>query len=249
MAQSIDLYKGDCLDVMKNLPDRSVDCVISDLPYFGVVGDDFDNQWHSRDEYLDWVRAVVSEYARVLKDDSNIFLFTSRQYNRFVCDILEDNGFEERRIIIWCRKRNFNTTRGKALASGYEPICYFSRGQGIFNNLKIKPDTKRKEYTDGLLKDGVSLSDVWTDIPALPHNSKEKLPHPTQKPLALMERIVSLGTNEGDVILDSCMGTGTTGAACLSLGRSFIGIEQNEAFFAVARERLKDVSEKKVHEV
>jgi site-specific DNA-methyltransferase (adenine-specific) len=240
------LYNGDCLEVMGGLPDRSVDCVVCDLPYFGVVEFDFDNQWASLDEYLGWVEMLVAEYARLAKDNANVFLFTSRQYNRHICALL-DRYFDERRIIVWCRKRGFNTTRGHALASGYEPICYYSRGEAVFNNLKIKPDTKRKEYTEGMLRDGICLSDVWSDIPALPHNSKERTSHPTQKPIALMERIVLLGSNEGDTVLDNCMGSGSTGVACVNTGRNFIGIEVDRHYFGVAEQRIRE-SERKCTE-
>ena len=82
------------------------------------------------------------------------------------------------------------------------------------------------------------MPDVWTDIPALPHNSKEKVNHPTQKPIKLMERIVSLFTNEGDTVLDFCMGSGTTGIACKNLHRNFIGIEKDLNYFNIAKDRL-----------
>ena len=82
------------------------------------------------------------------------------------------------------------------------------------------------------------MSDVWTDIPALPHNSKEKVNHPTQKPIKLMERLVSLFTNENDTILDFCMGSGSTGIACNNLNRNFIGIEKDINYFNLAKERL-----------
>ena len=233
------LINNDCLIEMAKMDDESIDAVVCDLPYFQVVKDDFDNQWKNETEYLDWVGRIISEYNRLLKPNGNLFLFTSRQYNRHICMML-DEFFKERRIIIWCRKRSFNTTRGKALASGYEPIAYYCKGDdGVFNNIKIKPDTNRREYTDGTLKDGICLSDVWTDIPALPHNSKEKVDHPTQKPLKLMERIISLGTNEEDVVLDNCMGSGTTGVACLNLNRSFIGIENDVRYFNLATQRIE----------
>ncbi len=244
----IQLYKGDCIEMLKEIPGRSVDCVICDLPYYKVVKDDFDNQWKTMSDYLMWIEHIIMQYARVTKENSNIFLFTSRQYNRYICNIL-DKYFTERRVIIWCRKRGFNTTRGNALASGYEPICYYSKGrEPVFNNLKIKPDTNRKEYTEGTLKDGITLSDVWTDIPALPHNSKEKTIHPTQKPISLMERIVLIGTNEGDVVLDNCMGSGSTGVACVNTGRRFIGMENNAEYYMIAKQRintaLKDKTQK-----
>ena len=110
--------------------------------------------------------------------------------------------------------------------------------------MKIKPDTKRKEYTDGILKEGVSLSDVWSDIPALPHNSKEKVNHPTQKPIALMERCINICTNENDTVLDFCMGSGSTGVACKNLNRNFIGIEKDEKYFEIAKERINPTHKK-----
>ena len=156
-----------------------------------------------------------------------------------MCIVLYENGFEENRTIIWARKRGFNNTRGKALASGYEPILFWSNGKSnTFNNIKIKVDSNRPEYKTGILKDGITLSDVWTDIPALPHNVKEKVNHPTQKPIKLMERIISLFTNEGDTILDFCMGSGSTGVACKNLNRNFIGIEKDLNYFNISKERL-----------
>lgn len=170
------IYHGDCLDIMKQIPDKYINHIICDLPFYQVVKDDWDNQWKTEKDYIDWCRMVIVEYKRIIKDNGNLFLFTGRQYNRKIATIL-DEYFNEKRIIIWARKRNFNNTRGKALASGYEPICYYCNGDnGVFNNIKIKPDTKRKEYVDGFLKDGITLSDVWNDISALPHNSKDK-PH------------------------------------------------------------------------
>lgn len=237
------LYNEDCIEGIRNrIPDNSIDCVICDLPYFGVVDADFDNQWSSEEGYLHWVESLTNEYERVLKPGGNIFLFTSRQMNRKICNIL-DTYLIEKRIIIWARKRGFNNTRGHALASGYEPIAYYVKegGEPTFNNIKVKPDSKRKEYTEGMLKDGVSLSDVWTDIPALPHNSKEKTNHPTQKPLSLMERIVLMSTNPDDVVLDGCMGSGSTGEACMNLGRDFIGFEINTEYFSIAERRLGDI--------
>ena len=235
------IYNEDCLEGMKKIDDESIDCIICDLLFFGVVEADFDNQWKDENDYLKKKKKLVVDYVRVLKPGGNIFLFTSRQMNRKICNML-DKYLIEKRIIIWARKRGFNNTRGHALASGYEPIAYYSKngGESTFNNIKIKPNSKRKEYNEGMLKDGVSLSDVWTDIPALPHNSKEKTNHPTQKPISLMERIVSISTNEGDVVLDGCIGSGSTGVACLNLGRYFIGFEIDKGFYDIAKRRISE---------
>lgn len=238
--QEYKIYHDDCLNALKDVDNESVDCIIVDLPYFNVIKDSWDNAWNNEKEYLNWVEKNIIEYERVLKNNSNIFLFTGRQYNRKIACIL-DKYFIEKRIIIWARKRLFNNTRGKALASGYEPICFYSKGKNPpFNNIKIKIDSKRKEYNSGILKNGISLSDVWCDIPALPHNSREKVNHPTQKPVKLIERIIMLGSNEGDLILDSCAGSGTTGVACMNTNRRCILIEKEEKYCEIIKNRLQD---------
>lgn len=237
----IELYNEDCLTQMLNLYQQSikVDHIICDLPYFQVVKNDFDNQWKSIDEYTEWLDRCFGVMNWLLKDSGNIILFCSRQNMWRIGMLLDAHNFEENRTIIWARKRGFNNTRGKALASGYEPILFWSKGKSLtFNSIKIKSNLDRPEYKTGILKDGVTLSDVWSDIPALPHNSKEKVNHPTQKPIKLMERIVSLFTNEGDTVLDFCIGSGSTGVACKNLNRNFIGIEKDLNYFNIAKERL-----------
>jgi len=234
------VYLGDCLDIMKQLPDQFINHIICDLPFYHIVEDGWDNQWKTKNDYFNWCENIIVEYKRILKPNGNLFLFTGRQYNRKIAIIL-DNYFIEKRIIIWARKRNFNNTRGKALASGYEPICYYCNGEnGIFNNIKIKSDKMRKEYTDGILKDGITLSDVWVDIPALPYNSKEKLNHPTQKPLKLIERLILLGSNKNDLILDNCSGVGTTAIGCLKHNRNYIMIEKEKEYYELSLRRIND---------
>lgn len=241
---NIKLYNDDCKEILYRMKENNitVDHIIVDLPYFQVIKDDFDNQWDNEDDYLNWVQGLFNLIlCGILRDTGNILIFCSRQMQYKIYGRLAQLGLKEQRTIIWARKRGFNTTRGHALASGYEPIMYFTRCNNyspLFNNIKIKPETERKEYKSGTLKDGITLSDVWTDIPALPHNSKEKVNHPTQKPIKLMERLVSVFTNEGDTVLDFCMGSGSTGVACKNLNRNFIGIEINCDYFEIAEKRI-----------
>ena len=235
------LHNSDCIDILKNMVDNNVvvDHIICDLPYFQVVKNDFDNQWDSVESYVGWFNSLLQYLKQIIKPSGNMVLFCSRQNMWRMCRMLHENGFEENRTIIWARKRGFNNTRGKALASGYEPILFWSKGKSsTFNSIKIKSNLDRPEYKTGTLKDGITLSDVWNDIPALPHNSKEKVDHPTQKPIKLMERIVTLFTNEGDTVLDFCMGSGSTGVACLNLNRNFIGIEKDLKYFNIAKSRV-----------
>lgn len=238
------IYNMDCVEGMETkIPHGSIDCIICDLPYFEVVDAEFDNQWENKEHYMKWVVSVLVEFSLALKPGGSIFLFTSRQFNGEICYYLKKFNLEEKRIIIWARKRGFNNTRGKALASGYEPIAYYVKpgGEVTFNNIKIKSESNRKEYREGMLRDGVSLSDVWTDIPALPHNSKEKTAHPTQKPLKLIERIIEMSTNEGDLVLDACMGSGTTAVACMNTNRHFVGFEVDKNYYDIAIGRLTDI--------
>lgn len=242
---NIKLFNGDCIKILEELDGQhiKVDAIIADIPYFQIVDNKWDNQWRDINDYLGWCNSCFNRCYNVLKETGSVLIFTGRQNNRKICNEL-DKTFYEKRIIIWSRKRAFNNTRGKALASGYEPICYYTKDEKnyTFNNIKIKVDSKRPEYTTGYLKDGISLSDVWSDIPALPHNSKEKVNHPTQKPIKLMERCIEMITNEGDTVLDFTMGSGTTGVACVNTNRNFIGIELDENYFEIAKERINEIT-------
>ena len=240
---NIELINADCIESMKDIPNKSVDMIVCDLPYYKISKNSWDNQWGSLDEYMDWCEKIFIQYKRIAKDICNIFIFSSRQLQHKIATIL-DKYFIEQRIIIWKRKRAFNATRGKTLSSGYEPISWYSSSETfIFNNIKEKIESKRKEYSDGILKDGVCMSDVW-DIPSLPHNSKEKVSHETQKPLKLIERIVQQFSKEGDIVLDNCMGSGTTGVACVNTNRNFIGIEIDKTYFSIAEKRILDAEYK-----
>ena len=238
---NIDLRHGDCLDIMGKLSDSSIDLVCTDLPYFKVVEDQWDNKWETPEDYLSWVEDNIKELKRIVKPNGSVFLFTSRQLNKNV-GIIMDQYFTEQRVIIWKRKRNMSNTRGRAMNSGYEPILYYSNSdKPCYNNIKVPPEKhlqKRKEYTTGHLKDGVAISDVW-DISALPHNSKEKVDHPTQKPIKLIERIVLMSSNENDTVLDFTMGSGTTAVVCMNTNRKFVGIELDKKYFDIALDRIK----------
>lgn len=237
---NIDLRHGDCLKLLKEIPNQSIDLICTDLPYFKVVDDEWDNKWENIEDYLIWVKNNIIEIDRIIKPNGSIFLFTSRQLNKNVGMIMDDY-FIEQRVIIWKRKRNMSNTRGRAMNSGYEPILYYSNSEKpTYNNIKVPPEKhlqKRAEYVTGHLKDGVDISDVW-DISALPHNSKEKVDHPTQKPIELIERIVLMASNEGDTVLDFTMGSGTTGVVCKKTNRNFIGIESDDEYFKISEDRI-----------
>jgi len=236
------IITGDSLEELRELEQCVIDSIIIDPPYFQVLKDEWDNQWKTEQDYLEWIEKHIIELFRVLKPTGTIMMFTGRQYNRYI-SLMLDKYFTEQRIIIWKRKRNKSTTRGKSLASGYEPICYYTKSDKFtYNNIKIQPELhlrNRKEYKKGgMLEQGVALSDVWIDIPALSHNSKERVKHPSQKPKALINRMIEMTTNENDVVLDCFGGSGTTAIACIELNRQYILIEREQDYIDITNERL-----------
>ena len=230
------VYNMNCIEYMKRLPSNSIDLIIADFPYYKCVDDEWDNQWKSKESYIDFVKSVLTEMEDVIKDTGNIIIYSSRQLEHYFKFILEELDLIEQRTIIWSRKRDRNTTRGKTMSSGYEPILWYSKGNNrTYNNIKVPVTNekllKRKEYQKGgRLADGISLSDVWSDIPSLPHNAKEKVNHSTQKPLKLCDRIINVFSNENDLIYIPFAGSGSEIVSCINNNRNYIATEINNDY-------------------
>jgi site-specific DNA-methyltransferase (adenine-specific) len=238
----IELHNGDCLEIMKNIPDKSVDMILCDLPY-GVTKMKwdciipYDNLW--------------GEYNRIIKDNGNIVLFSS---GLFTLSLIQSNIKNFRYKLIW--KKNVPTGMSSAKyrpMKYYEEICVFGNSKGTYNpimkerigvgkecynydhycgdNNHIQLEKQKRRYDP----DWVQPSDVL-EFNVVP-NRNGKL-HPTQKPVDLCEWLIKTYSNEGDTILDNCMGSGTTGVACKNTNRNFIGIELDTNYFNIAQERL-----------
>lgn len=223
------LYNDDCFIVMKQLIDQSikVDAIITDPPY--VIN------------YADWdkefnIPLAVDLCYQLLKENGNLILFQGWSNVAKTKELL-DEKFNIQNWIVWDRikgrgaKKNFVSTR--------EDILWYCKGNNPTYN-KIYSNIPKK--TGGMgKKNGQecrALTNVWYDISPIVPWSPERNGHPTQKPLQLMERCVTIWTNEGDIVLDFTMGSGTTGVAALKLERSFIGIEKEKIWFDVACKRL-----------
>lgn len=238
----IELHNGDCLEIMKNIPDKSVDMILCDLPY-GVTKMKwdciipYDNLW--------------SEYNRIIKDNGNIVLFSS---GLFTLSLIQSNIKNFRYKLIW--KKNVPTGMSSAKyrpMKYYEEICVFGNSNGTYNpimkerigvgkecynydhycgdNNHIQLEKQKRRYDP----DWVQPSDVL-EFNVVP-NRNGKL-HPTQKPVDLCEWLIKTYSNEGDTILDNCMGSGSIGVACKNTNRNFIGIELDTNYFNIAQERL-----------
>ena len=225
----IKLYNDDCFKIMKQLKEENVkvDAIIFDPPY--VI------------KYADWDKEFNMPLAidlcyDLLKDDGNLILFQGWSNVAKTKELL-DEKFTIQNWIVWDRikgrgaKKNFVSTR--------EDILWYCKGNNTIYN-KIYSNIPKK--TGGMgKKNGQecrALTNVWYDISPIVPWSPERNGHPTQKPLQLMERCVTIWTNEGDTILDFTMGSGTTGEACVNLNRNFIGIENEKQWFDVADKRI-----------
>lgn len=227
----IRLYNDDCFTVMKQLNTEGikVDTIICDPPY--VIN------------YTDWDKEFNMPLAielcyDLLKDNGNFILFQGWSNVAKTKELL-DKKLTIQNWIIWDRikgrgaKKNFVSTR--------EDILWYCKGNEPTYN-KIYSNIPKK--TGGMgKKNGQkcrALTNVWYDISPIVPWSSERNGHPTQKPLQLMERCVTIWTNEDDTVLDFTMGSGTTGEACMNLGRNFIGIEREEQWFDIAVKRINN---------
>ena len=239
------LYNGDCLELMKDIPDKSVDMVLCDLPY-GTTH----CKWDSK---IDLVR-LWKEYKRIIKPSKAIVLFGQQP---FTSKLISSNYEWFKYNWIWKKNRCPNFMMAKyAPLKTTEDIVVFSDG-GINTNCKNQmvyyPQGLEDvfiEVNSGVKKEGVNIyncldkSYVQTKS-GYPKNilefDTESGLHPTQKPVALCEYLIKTYTNENDTVLDNCMGSGTTGVAALKLGRNFIGIELDEKYFNTAKDRIEGV--------
>lgn len=205
----------------------SIDAIIVDPPY-NIKQAFWDNNFD--------IEKAINLCAGLLKPNGNIIIFQGWS-NVCLTKTIMDKYFTIQDWIIYDRIKG----RGgkKHLVSTREDILWYSKGNDYTFN-KIPSNIKKK--TGGLgMKNGCefrALSNVWTDISPIVPWSKERVAHPTQKPVELMERLVKVFTNEGDTVLDFTMGSGSTGVACKNLNRNFIGIELDENYFNIAEERI-----------
>lgn len=224
------LYCDDCFTAIPKLIEEGikVDAVICDPPY--NIGQE---KWDTNFD----IEQIAYLLQDICKENANIIIFQG--YSN-VCNtkVSMDKYFCLQDWIIYDRIKGRGGKRH--LVSTREDILWYTNGNNYTFN-KIPSTIKKK--TGGLgLKNGCefrALSNVWTDISPIVPWSKEKVAHPTQKPVQLMKRCVEIWTNPGDTVLDFCMGSGSTGVACLETGRDFIGIELNEEYFNIAKDRLQ----------
>lgn len=236
------LLNGDCMKLMNEIPDGAVDMVLCDPPYGTTACSwdsvlPFDQLW--------------KEYNRVLKTDGAAVLFAAQP---FTTELIQSNRKAFRYCWYWLK----NQPTGFAYAR-YQPmrkveeICVFYRKHGTYNPQGVQKvvgaKVRRNRAKADSVYDMTTLSKAYTPrFTNYPKNvlqfSTERGLHPTQKPVPLLEYLIRTYTNEGDTILDNCMGSGSTGVAVKRVGgRHFVGIEQNKVYFDIACERIEKEAE------
>lgn len=261
------IYHGDNVEVLKTFPDACVDLIYIDPPFFtkkdwGL----FSDKWHSLQVYLKFMEERIIELYRVLTATGSFYIhcdWHAGHYLKILCDeIFGYNNFRGDIIWVMGSVSGFKTRR-KGWVRNHDTILYYVKSKNFTFNKYYLPYSQR--YIDSYnkvdeigkyaiwynnkkvyLKDklGVNISDVWVDILSFQTKSraKERLGYPTQKPEALLERIIKASSNEGDIILDAFMGTGTALAVAKKLGRQYTGIDNNPDTIKIVKNRLKEIT-------
>lgn len=230
------IYNEDCLIGMEKIPDKSIDMILCDLPY-GTTR----NKWDTVIP-LNW---LWDEYNRVIKDNGAIVLTASQP---FTTKLINSNIKNFKYTWVWEKSRFANQMLAKKQPLKiHEDICVFYKKQVNYNPqglIEVNKTTKQgKKISDnnggGTRK--TSYKQTHTNYPRtiLKYKSEGKTIHPTQKPLALFEYLIKTYTNEGETVLDNCIGSGTTAIACINTNRNYIGFELDKKYFELANDRIE----------
>ena len=242
---TIQLYKGDCLEVMKQIQDKSVDMILCDLPY----GQTQRNKW----DVIIPFNPLWEQYKRIIKDNGVIVLFAN---GMFTAELMLSNKSMWKYNLVWNKvlPSGFLNAKKMPLRS-HEDICIFYKKSPIYNpQMTLGKECHSRGNVIGKNQEDFSRNTNYGSFVAVQTEGNLKYPksiityqkphpsitiHPTQKPVALLEYLVKTYTNEGDTVLDNCMGSGSTGVACIRTNRNFIGIELDENYFNIAKERIE----------
>lgn len=257
IMSNVKLYQGDCLELMNNVLDKSVDMILCDLPY-GTTSCKWDT--------IIPFESLWEQYLRVIKDNGVIALFGSQPFSSL---LVASNIKDFKEELIWLKNKPSNGFRAtQKHMKIHEQIEVFSPSSKYTYNpqkwlvadkefITQRKTFKENEYIGNRIYGATTrtrkpdtgernpISIVSCAVPFTPQNSKmysdsvELRYHPTQKPVDLLEYLIKTYTNEGDLILDNCMGSGSTGVASKNLNRDFIGIEIDESYYEIAKIRIK----------
>lgn len=232
----IKLYNGDVLDIVKQLKDKSVNLIFADPPY-NLSGENFltckngkvakcdKGKWDQIEDINKFNRQWIEQCLRVLADDGTIWISGTLHNHPSVGYILKELGVWIINDIIWYKPNATPLIQKNRFVPSTELIWLAAKSKKYYFNYEMAKK----------LGNGKQMRNLW-EIPA----EKHKTIHPTEKPEKLLERIILIGSKEGDIVLDPFMGSGTTGVVAKRFNRNFIGIEIDEKYFEIAKKRIDD---------
>ncbi len=255
-----EIIQGDCLKEIRNLPEEAFQLIIADPPYFQVLlGEHWDNQWASEDEYLAWTLEWIRECGRTLRNDGLFYIFGQlgkREHAWLHVSSRAAQILQFHDMIIWDRAVGYNE-RGDSFTPCYEMILVLRKrenAQPYFNKdaVRIPYDSETiqsylndKRYKDRQarlqhLQKGKYATNILR-VPSLKGSSKEKAGHPSQKPIKLIESLILSSSRPGDVVFDPFLGSGTTAVVAEKNNRKWLGIEINPHYVEIAEKRLAEL--------
>jgi len=235
---NMDLRQGDCLEIMKEIPSKSIDLILCDLPYGTTICKwdviiPFDKLWE--------------QYNRIIKDNCAIVLTASQP---FTTKLINSNIKNFKYCWVWEKSRNSNPSLCKHQPLRYTEDIVIFNAKRVYNPIMEKGKSYKTSKGAGgrfagnkvnkkelLIK--INHGRYPKNIIRIKSEYPNSIVHPTQKPIKLMEYLIKTYSNENDLVLDNCMGSGTTGVACKNLERNFIGIELDEKYFNIAKKRIE----------
>lgn len=229
-------YLGDCLEVMKDIPDGVIDMILCDLPYGTTAC-----KWDSVIPFS----SLWSQYKRVIKEKGVIVLTASQP---FTSNLIMSNINDFRYSLVWDKKGTTGFQNAKRMPlRRHEDICVFYKKLPTYNpqkevrgSIRKKGGSKVDNGCYGNLRSSESFNNEYypTSILEISNASKKGLIHPTQKPISLFEYLIKTYTNENELILDNCAGSGTTAIACENTNRKWVLIEQDKNYYDLAITRI-----------
>ena len=251
------LMQGDAITSLASYPEEHFQLIIADPPYFQVLVDaEWDNTWPSSEAYLEWSLQWIRACKRVLKPDGLFYIFGQLGKREHVwlhlCSLVtKEMQFHD--MIIWDRAVGYNE-RYDSFTPQYEMVLVLRASEQAtpffnkdavrlpYDEKTIRTYLKDKRYKDPVaraahLEKGKYATNILR-VPSLKGNSKEKIGHPSQKPIALIQQLIASSSCPGDLVLDPFLGSGTTAAAAETSGRNWVGIESNAVYLEMARQRI-----------
>ena len=248
----ITLKQGNCLELMKDISDKSIDMILCDLPY-GCL-----NKGKAKWDIPIPFESLWEQYNRIIKDNGVIILFGQ---GIFTAQCIFSNKDNFRYTLVWDKvAKNGFLNANRIPLRQHEDIIVFYKKLPTYNPQMVKCEPHKRNHGKGRMLNHLvnncygnylDLSTTISDkkfpssiITISKEHCNGKFFHPTQKPVALLEYLIKTYTNENDLVLDNCMGSGSIGVACVNTNRNFIGIELDKNYFEIAKERIENINGK-----